>query len=502
MKNVDEKSKERDSPKTPGGISKSLLTPIRRLGLSRKWKRSGTSPFVSPLASNVVKSNENEPENTRSRKRKLCTAEENENVPLSPVSDNKNLDNIQITSTPPAVPVNTENTPIRRVAITRKKCESFISSLVDTKTTDGSASTKKQNNSELLEKQSLNNFSTKAQIENTASKGKTNNVIVSRNKSLKKGVLEVSRDMKQTEARSITNEESDGYLRDDELGITKSEPKVPNLSKECIVVIQKRILKPVREENYTANNSATNKDNSISQVLFDSDSDDTPLSHLNKTDTKQKCEIIDKETLDGDFIDTKIDNTAKEELTTKEASSSNHKRHASKTVIETKKHNKKPNHKQRSEQILVGKSSQKLNDFDDDDDDFEFNRKTILVRKSYDKVVKPSKSKSTGSITQKDIDELKARIEMKKKLLIAKAMSNDTEELRSLIKKWQKGCQEALMELLDLMKEKLPDHSNMNYSYILEMLKIPPSLVGYDEENECFNTPDDNSILGVAFNEI
>lgn len=493
MKSVNRNSKEIDSPKTPGGISKSLLTPIRRLGLSRKWKNSGASPFVSPLADNMVKHDENGLSD--SRKRKRCVNEDNPLI--SPVTERKELDSNEITCTPPAAKVNADSTP-RRLANIRKKSKSFISSTVDLD------STEKQNKCVTLNKQSCNDFSINTQIEDSISNSNTCNVPLITNILPRKIITEEESENKGIQ--TTTKNEECNALPDNELIESKNKSEVSNLTKECIVVIQKRILKPANKDDNSATNYANKQDDTVSQVLFDSDSDDTPLSHLNKTGLKQNQKDFksDNETLEDDSINTKSSNVNAIQLPKKTTSTSSKKKLASKTVFDKTTTDKKKKQKERiTEIVATDSSSQKSKDFDDgDDDDFDLNRKTIVIRKSYDKVIKPSKSKSTGSITQKDIDELRAKIEMKKKLLIAKSMTKGTEELRGLIKKWQKGCQDALMELLELMRNKVADDTNMNYSYILEMLNIPPGLVGYDEENECFNTPDDNNILAAAFNDI
>ncbi|CAG5020861.1 unnamed protein product [Parnassius apollo] len=501
MKNSDKKFNECDSPKTPGGISKSLLTPIRRLGLSRKWKKPGSSPFVSPLASNTIKPSDEDGEEKKSRKRKLCVDEEPENIQLTPVVDNtvENV-NSEVISTPPLGQDSTVNTPIRKVK--RKKSKTLLSS---SSCAQSRETTKNPSYIHIQDPGNLNVCTEVRQTENTAQEEQqTSNSENLENKSPTQVVLEREVNI-QSERTEIPNEKKKGNLEpiceeSTSENVVIAQTKVPNnLTKECIVVIQNKIFKPANK-NRTKNDICKRKNNSMSQVIFDSDSDDVPLSCMNKK------EDLQKESLNDDFSNIKSTKEPKVQQSMNKSSLKDRKIATSekKKTHKITKHSKDENLPEKKiEQIALNSSSQSSNSFeDDDDDDFEMNKRTILVRKSYDKVTKISKAKSTGSITQRDIDELKARIETKKKLLFAKAMTKETEELRGLIKKWQKGCQDALMELLELMKKKLPDQSNMDYSNILDMLKIPHDLVGYDPENDCFVTPDDNSILALTFNDL
>ncbi|KPJ10015.1 hypothetical protein RR48_03803 [Papilio machaon] len=452
MKNEDIKPKENNSPKTPGGISKSHLTSIRRLGLSRKWKKSGVSPFVSPLASNnLTKPKDSSQEETKTRKRKLRL--DDENTELSPVDDEKNEIN-DIVTTPPVCkqePNTNDSTPIRKV--TRKKTRTIPykdeECAITVKT-----SQEEQNVSEIK----VSSISCEDEKSSQSIPPKQNSI-------QPVDIVEKNEEINETENILINN------IEDTKLKETCNKP--PNkLVKECIVVIQNKILKkngvkPIMKP----------------EISYDSDNEDIPLSHFNKTtniNSNSVCDFKNKETKNSP----KVQPLKKTKSTSsrKSLSTKNHKE-----IIANKEHIK---------------SSQSSNSFSDDDDDFELNKKTIFFPKRNDKIIKPVKAKSTGSITQKDIDELKARIEMKKQLLFAKAQSKDTEEVRGLIKKWRKGCQDALMELLNLMKKNLPDRSDMNYANILEMLKIPASYVGYDPENDCFSTPDDNSIISSIFSDL
>ncbi|CAF4839135.1 unnamed protein product [Pieris macdunnoughi] len=423
-----------DSPKTPGGISKTLLTPCRRLGLSRKFNRKGPSPFISPLSRS-----QNSTEITKvCKKRKICcTSEESA---FSPQSPEETVLAVPETIACISSPTHISDTPSRSIPISKKNSKVFLMlQNVDANNKDDITKS-----TEIVRKSPQNNNKTLSKLSRVNSKKKIKTV-------------------QQCEQSNILNEIS----KVDSTKANELNVKDPNnLNKECIILIQKKMLKSLKTHQQGDNNSHINKasmiNTSVSQTLFDSDSDDLPLCDLNK---KQ----------DNDFVKT---------LSVKKKSSP-------KSIPNI---NKIKNVKPMTETKTLQKS------FDNDDDDFEFTKRTILVKKTYEKVVKPSKAKSTGSITQKDIDELKHRIEMKKKLLIAKAMTEDTEELRNLIKKWQKGCQEALFELFDLMKKKFPDNQNMDYSEILKTLKIPPELVGYDIENDSFITPDDNTIILSSIN--
>ncbi|CAH4035359.1 uncharacterized protein LOC123708948 [Pieris brassicae] len=420
-----------DSPKTPGGISKTLLTPCRRLGLSRKFNKKGPSPFISPLSRS-----QNSTEITNvCKKRKICsTSEESAFLPQSP---EKTVLAVHETIACISSPTHISDTPSRNIPVSKKNSKVFLMMQnVDANNKD--VITK---NTEIVRKSPQNNNKTLSKLSRVNSKKKLKTI-------------------PEPEPSNILNEifKVDG-TKANELNV--KEPK--NLNKECIVLIQKKMLKSLKTHQQDDNNSHKNNVNtSVSQTLFDSDSDDLPLCNLNKNQ-------------DSDFVNTMLVK----------------KKTSPKSIPNVNKIKKiKP--------ISEKKTLQKS--FDNDDDDFVSTKRTILVKNTYEKVVKPSKAKSTGSITQKDIDELKHRIEMKKKLIIAKAMTEDTEELRKLIKKWQKGCQEALFELFDLMKKKFPDSQNMDYSEILKTLKIPPELVGYDIENDCFITPDDNSIILSSIN--
>ncbi|XP_068625701.1 uncharacterized protein DDB_G0284459-like [Battus philenor] len=460
MKENDIGSKDTNSPKTPGGISKALLTPIRRLGLSRKWKKSSISPFVSPLAGNSEKINKSDDdviEEKKSKKRRLCV--DDENINISPIPDVER----EIIS----LSTDSKDTPVKKALISRKKSKLFTSNDVNSNICKS-----KSEQNELIEQNDIpTNVS--SEINNTVTEKFTSNSCV-KELSPDKSILNSDEDFKE----NIINEDVKETI---DVSKNVMNLKTPNnLTTECIVVLQNKI-KP---------DKVVKKHNSRLQVGGDSDSDDMPLSHINNKDKSERKEL--EEDLRDDLPENSKNSSVQPIKRTKSTSS---KKSNSSTKKKTKKANEVIKDKIKSVQ-----SSQSSNSFEDDDD-FEV-KKTIIIRKSYDKIAKPKKAKSTGSITQKDIDEIKARIEMKKKLLLAKAMGEDTEELRALIKKWQKGCQLALMELLELMKKKLPDQKNMDYSYILEMLKIPPTLVGYDCENDCFNTPDDNSILAAAFNDL
>ncbi|KAM3957257.1 LOW QUALITY PROTEIN: uncharacterized protein ACR2FA_008735 [Aphomia sociella] len=442
MKNISSiKSKNTaDSPKTPGGISKSLLTPCRRVGLSRNWKR-GPSPFVSPLSSKTDERPEKEPRKRKDRDKEV------RNVNSTSVSDENVESNVSKD--------NISTTPTRNIDSPRRKRSKTILSSIS----NGNSNTylgideKSQNVEEASEaklEEDVVNLGSKedetVKVTPLCRKSKSKKVL----SPLKSPKLDIKVDPSLNETCGdfiIKNE-----VRTQENFLKASNRSPENLTKECIVVIQKKIFKKNLKKDIDVK--------STSQTLFDSDSDDVPLCDLNKiiksqNEVQPEVSNLDE---DDDF---------------------------------------EPTNK-----IKMPSSQSSCND-DDDDDDFETNNKrTILIRKTYEKVPKPVKAKSTGSITQKDIDELKSRIEIKKKLLLAKAMTKDTEELRDLVKKWQKGCQDALMELMELMKTKFPDRQNMEYTEMLQLLKIPASLVGYDSENDCFVTPDDSTIILSKFNNI
>lgn len=481
MKNVSslKSSAKNESPKTPGGISKSLLTPCRRVGLSRNWKKKGPSPFISPLSANTPNNAEIKVEKKETRKRKSIVQEKaNENVE-GEVSDieNSSSDNIV-------------KTPVRNIELPRKKSKIFLASL------DIQESNNEVKSGSINIDDCSDNITPEADIENDITIANSNPEELLENtkdlpssQSKKTPIRDKSTTPikpKDTTNNDKTADESIKELakpRKQKSESKKAKTKSPNqLTKECIVVIQKKLLK-VKEKYNDGKNEVADTVKESSQPLFDSDSDDVPLSTINKKENEpigKPITISD----DDEFVTTESKTKKKENK--KNANTTNSK------TVKTKIQPQEP--KTTLEPIILPNSL-------DDDDDFFDKKKTIIIRKTYDKVVKPQKAKSTGSITQRDIDNLKSRIEVKKKMLLARATTEDTEELRGLIKRWQKGCQEALVELMDLMKIKCPDKHNMDYSEILQMLKIPPSLVGYDSDHDCFNTPDDSSAVLSKFND-
>lgn len=504
MKNVALlQSTKTESPKTPGGISKSLLTPCRRVGLSRNWKKAGSSPFISPVHGSTQNNFEVKDEKKYTRKRKEPVTE-NENEDLqeetlgTTIESVLNADEgcITVSST---VPRDIDSTPTRRVALPRKKKSKLLAD-------KDKKSNCKSPLKEVLEKPKETDCAehrkdiVKPIIDTLSTTCPTSSSIPKTCTSTKD--IEVK---ENTDTLKCNNEEE------------SMNQRCPiNLTKECVVVIQKKIFKTDSKDLQTIQKDGmdlnhldcinktvnTKSDKTVSQTLSDSDSDDAPLCNLNKKETEngepnlecQKQPEIINLIEDDDFTGTKIVKVAK--LVDKNTSTGGlrsgkvRKQKVSKPV-------------QKIIKTTMDSKTASQNSFEDDDDDFEFEAKrTILIRKTYDKVSKPVKAKTTGSITQKDIDDLKARIEIKKKVLLAKAMTEETRELRDLIKKWQKGCQDALAELMDLMKTKCPDKQHMDYSEILQMLKIPSNLVGYNAEDDCFNTPDDASIVLSKFNDI
>ncbi|XP_047036036.1 uncharacterized protein LOC124641842 [Helicoverpa zea] len=487
MKNASSlKSNAINSPKTPGGISKSLLTPCRRVGLSRNWKNKGPSPFISPLSGTPQEVKE---EKVEIRKRKQRVLEDN--VEKTSETCTAGPDEVEVEESK-----DIDKTPSRNVELPRRKKSKTLLASINKSQED--IITHPEVNNENIDVAVDEDISLKKIGQNYENIEEVSTPVRTKSKKSKKRSprLKVStKDAKtdtkitvdpQNEASTDTPDKSSAATTDMVYQVKEKSPN--DLRKECIVVIQRKIFKKTEDSMKEEVKDAK----SSTQALFDSDSDEVPLIQLNKTETKSKSDIvtehkqIDNKTEpipnsneDDDFIDksTKI-NTIK-----------NKDSKPSKNKLKTNK-----NTKTKPEKVKEQPKPSSQSSFDDDDD-FDNSKKTILIRKTYEKVSKPLKAKSTGSITQKDIDELRARIEMKKKLLLAQSINPDTEELRSLIKKWQKGCQEALIELLDLMKTKLHDKQDMDYSQMLQTLKIPPSLVGYDAENDCFNEPNDASII-------
>ncbi|KAF9820107.1 hypothetical protein SFRURICE_014186 [Spodoptera frugiperda] len=505
MKNVSSiKADSTNSPKTPGGISKSLLTPCRRVGLSRNWRNKGPSPFISPLSGSTPTLRE---VNNDTRKRKSLVLDDN--VEKTPeISDVDNTSESQLEQTSEI-----DKTPSRNVQLPRKKKSKTLLSAINRsqedvsanfeETNETSAIVVKENTSEDINVQNIENIeevSTPVRSKSKKSKKQSPRLkaLSKNNKKLDTASEVCHNETAQADDSKIPVEtEICDDSNDTEYKIKERSPN--DLRKECIVVIQRKIFKKTEDSHKDTKKNEEKQDTSTSQALFDSDSDEIPLNELNSSKTKlEKANKKEKKTTkeniidimeDDDFVDksTKVNVSKVKE---KETKSPKHKLKTNKP-LKLKPEKAKPQPKPSSQ-----------SSYDDDDDDFDTNKKTIIIRKTYEKVSKPLKAKSTGSITQQDIDELKARIETKKKLLLAQSINPETAELRNLIKKWQKGCQNALMELLELMKTKFHDKQDMDYAEMLRTLKIPPSLVGYDAENDCFNEPNDASIILGKFQDL
>ncbi|CAG9134788.1 unnamed protein product [Plutella xylostella] len=496
-----------DSPKTPGGISKSHLTPCRRVGLSKKWRKSGPSPFVSPLASANSPREGSDRTKTMPHPIKLTpNSKEEENCggeQFASNHDELSKENEDAVLNRASANVDIVTTPLRSVHSIRKsksKCLMSLDSIDECPKDISRPCTNVADN--ILENKDININ----KDEETISKP-----VKSKSKSMKKPkspkIDVTAKDLKESEKVSeLDNKDEINTLisspeKDYSYSVKEKSPN--NLTKECIVVIQRKINKnAITKKDNSCDKTEKilleekNKANLVSQALFDSDSDEAPLSTITKKASVENIDVEMKKrprqlALDDDeddFTDTDKRPNKLKKLEDKSTSISDLKTSA-KTNLSHK-------HKEKSipKKIVVNKPISQMSF--DDDDDFDFSSKrTILIRKSYDKVIKPQKAKSTGSVTQKDIDDLKAKIEMKKNLILAKAMTSETEDLRNLIKKWKKGCQDALAELMDLMKSKFPEKQYMDYSEILQMLKIPSALVGYDSDNDCFTSPDDANII-------
>lgn len=505
MKNVAlSQSMKSESPKTPGGISKSLLTPCRRVGLSRNWKKAGPSPFISPVPGSTQNNVEVKVERKHTRKRKEPVPD-NENEDLheetpSTTTAGKGVLNADesVISASSKIRQDIDTTPTRHIALPRKKKSRMLADSNDKKSNNKSPLREVQCSEEKPEE----TFDCTEQMKEdmVSTTPQTSNIT--------KKHTPTKSNVKSTIVKDVeVKEDIDTLQSNNKLeSLNKKSPN--NLTNECVVVIQKKLFKmkendlqivPNKEKDLDHSNKTVNtKDGkAVSQTLFDSD--DIPLRNLIKNKTEnikpmlepQKQPVIINFIEDDDFTETKVVKVAK--LVDKNTSTGGLKagklRKQKLSNPKIQKNATTPIDYQRAAQSSF-----------EDDDDFEFEaKKTILIRKTYEKVSKPVKAKTTGSITQKDIDELKAGIEMKKKVLLAKAMTEETRELRDLIKKWQKGCQVALAELMDLMKSKCPDKKNMDYAEMLQMLQIPSNLVGYNAEDDCFTTPDDASIVLSKF---
>ncbi|XP_041985225.1 intracellular protein transport protein USO1-like [Aricia agestis] len=451
------KSTKSESPKTPGGISISLLTPCRRVGLSRSWRKEGPSPFISPLSSSQQNTVEEQstPQARNSRKRKNG----------SPEKGSHKIEDENDTSATNTTETENSQTPTRANVI-RKRSKTLLSKVTQNKC-ESPKETKECNDD--CEELNATKVSKLSRLNSKFNKSKSPLIKID----------------KENKSKQVSSTPSTSKL---EGNLDKTKNTSPqNLTTECVVVIQKEIFKDNSQKV-----NVLEKDPKPSQILLDSDSDDIPLCQINKNtrDVSDEIEVqsIAEEISDerGTIInDAKIGNKVSK-LEDKKTSTTDLKTIAKKSKLSRKS--------SKTEIKIESKPSSQSSFDDEDDDDFD-HRKTIIVKKCYDKVVKPLKAKSTGSITDKDIEELKTRIEVKKKLLLAKTLDSDTKDVRDLIKKWQKGCQDALVELMELMKKKMPDQPKMENAQILNMLKIPADLVGYDSENDCFNSPNDTNII-------
>uniref|UniRef100_A0A2A4JU92 Swi5-dependent recombination DNA repair protein 1 homolog n=1 Tax=Heliothis virescens TaxID=7102 RepID=A0A2A4JU92_HELVI len=495
MKNVSSlKSNAINSPKTPGGISKSLLTPCRRVGLSRNWKNKGPSPFISPLSGYTQEVKEEKVE-TRKRKQRVLQ----DNVEKTPETCTADPDEVEVEQSN-----DLDKTPSRNVELPRRKKSKTLLASINKSQED--TNTHSEVTSENVDEAVAEVSSLKEEGQNDENIEEVSTPVRTKSKKSKKRSPRLKTSSKDTKtdskppvdtqnaANTETPDKSPEAAPDMVYQVKEKSPN--DLRKECIVVIQRKIFKKTEDSV-----KEVKETKSSSQALFDSDSDEVPLIQLNKetknktdnrnciTEQKQinnKVETVPNSNEDDDFID----------KSTKIHTVKNKDAKPMKNKLKTNK-----NTKVKPEKVKEPPKPSSQSSFDDDDD-FDNSKKTILIRKTYEKVSKPLKAKSTGSITQKDIDELRARIEVKKKLLLAQSINPETEELTTLIKKWQKGCQEALKELLDLMKTKFHDKQDMDYSEMLQTLKIPPSLVGYDAENDCFNEPNDASIILGQFEDL
>lgn len=517
------KTNNTDSPKTPGGISKCYLTPCRRVGLSRKWKKGGVSPFVSPLTSS--ESNKEDKHDSVVRKRKKCNVDIEEKDEDRATSQGS-LE--EVSSEPCSTPkIDVDRTPTR-VILPRKKSKILITTHASQENVEKVPQSIVELNSKKIESNDekiqedcpqpdnilsncildVGNQQQSSKEDIKVSKLSRKNSKSSFNKpdtvESPKREPSTNRPLNRPSNNKNNSESINSHILESEksgCNVSIKEKSPNNLTKECIVVIQKKIFKTDKKPKNasTKNVKEIIPTNKSSQTLFDSDTDDLPLCNLNKIEkecnTKEQktlnetnislvsnvqniTDLTKKEVDESDFVEKKKVNVKKVERTTSTTGLKNKAKEKHKSKLKIVK--------------SVPKSSQSSNS---DDDDFDYGKKsTILKKKTYDKVSKPVKAKSTGSITQKDIDDLKATIEYKKKLLLAKSMTEETEELRELIKKWKVGCQTVLMELVDLMKKKMPDQ-NMECSELLHLLKIPPKLVGYDSDNDSFITPDDTAII-------
>ncbi|CAG9569106.1 unnamed protein product [Danaus chrysippus] len=454
------KSNHIESPKTPGGISKSLLTPCRRVGLSRNWRKGSVSPFVSPLSG----SNSNVNTENELKKRKKC--DEPDKDPIDK-EDTHVCGNQTLHDTPSRTLPARKRSKTLVLSSQDNENEVFTESQEDINKSTSNLNTLDDSHS--LEQVSKGNTEQSSNNVTIVSKLKQKNKSVSKSNTSSKTLVSEEHANHSKSEQNIINSNKTEDTSCDNLKNIKKSPN--NLTRECMVVIQKNILKSDVPSN-------TINDKNSSQLSNISD-DDVPLSHLGSKDDdfKDKNDCIKNE----NFVK-KLDKTTS----------------VTGLKVKSKTKEKKPHKKTK---IMPTKLSSQSSGTDDDD--FKVDKRTILIKKSYSKISKPVKSKSTGSITQSDIDDLQARIDRKKNKLLAKAMTSETEELRSLIKKWQTGCQNALTELFELMKAKMPERS-MAYSDILKMFKIPSDLVGYDSENDCFVSPQDTNIIlsGLNLNEI
>lgn len=427
-----------ETPKTPGGISKTLLTPCRRVGLSRKWKKSCTSPFISPL--NIETGSTPRTETKRSAEKRKQIPHDIENIDEQIV--NNDPDNIV---TEDSECDNVITTPSRPVQLPRRK-KSRISVVINaTENTPEHATETLHNTVDIDDKSDkllAKASESKSQISSNVTENSVSQDIISDDTSKVKDNIEETEEPVVKLAVKKTSKKA-------------TKKKSGELSIKGIDSVS--ILK---------------LHNSVSQNLFDTVTDVTPLSDIAKLNN------VTNDLPSEQVSFNKIKVAIVKNFEDKKTSTGDLKKHVTQKFKKDLVEATLGNENNLSQISIISLS--------DEDDDFDLEKKTILVRRSYNKTAKPIKCKSTGSITQKDIDKLRKRIEMKKQQLRAKTNTAETKDLTDLIKKWRKGSHDALNELMELMKLKMPDKHNMDLSELLEMLKIPPDLIGYDVEHDCY----------------
>ncbi|XP_077289349.1 uncharacterized protein LOC143913441 [Arctopsyche grandis] len=297
----------------------------------------------------------------------------------------------------------------------------------------------------------------------------------------------------------------------------KSTDGVTNLlTKTAIEDVSCDDIVDTQKNKTESNETCTTTKNSI-LLSDDSDNDNIPLKDLtnsnqpfvdlndskvtlhnirdNKDGIKQKASMS---TMSDDDFDDRRSSCSKlllnESSTSKKNSSPNlndqtlkSKKSQSKKDTKMKKSKSETNcsksNKTKISKIALSQNSVSSSVASDSDDDFEV--KTTFKKKSLNTV---STSKNQKSVIQ-EIEEIKTRLKEKKEKLEMLKIQNPKVrscfEFQNLIITWRTACQSALLELIEVNRNKNTGEKVM-MDELLNLLHIPSDLVKYDIERMSF----------------